>query len=101
MLTSTYRTGHNQRGEGVYLYLWKAQGRKPRWVVADRHARRHYYARAVMEAHLRRELTPSEVVHHINGDATDDRVENLRLFASNAEHMKHEWETGAVKGRWV
>lgn len=38
------------------------------------------YYRAVMEAHLRRPLEATEIVHHINGDPSDDRLENLALL---------------------
>lgn len=46
-------------------------------------------SRIVMEAHLGRTLLPTEVVHHINGIKTDDRIENLALFSRNAEHVSH------------
>ena len=46
-----------------------------------------YYYRAVMEAHIGRELRPDEEVHHINGDTTDDRIENL-LLLSTSEHRR-------------
>lgn len=39
------------------------------------------YARYVLESHLGRQLDVSETVDHINGDFTDDRVENLQILS--------------------
>lgn len=44
--------------------------------------------RMVMELHLGRALSPQEVVHHINGDRADNRIDNLELHGSHAEHMR-------------
>ena len=37
-----------------------------------------------------RSLSRRECVHHINHDATDNRIENLMLFATNADHKRYE-----------
>lgn len=46
--------------------------------------------RWVMENFLGRMLLPNEVVHHLNRDKQDNRIENLRLFVSNGAHLKIE-----------
>ena len=43
--------------------------------------------RLLMETILGRKLEFNEVVHHINGDKTDNRVENLQVL-TRAEHLK-------------
>jgi len=42
-----------------------------------------------MEAAIGRYLTREEVVHHENDDHGDNRIENLRLFATQSEHKRY------------
>ena len=46
--------------------------------------------RLVMENHLGRYLTPIEVVHHREKPKTNNEISNLELFATNADHLRHE-----------
>jgi hypothetical protein len=41
-----------------------------------------------MEEYLGRYLNNNEVVHHINGDRLDNRIENLQLCSSQTEHIR-------------
>lgn len=46
--------------------------------------------RLIMEIHIGRPLLRSEIVHHINGDPYDNRVENLELMTNGAHTTMHK-----------
>jgi len=45
--------------------------------------------RILMEEMIGRYLKPEEVVHHINNNTSDNRMENLILFANQKEHIEY------------
>lgn len=63
-------------------------------------------SRLVMEKHIGRYLTPEEVVHHKGvkylidsvKNKQDDRIENLKLFKNNSEHLKFHYPKNSSFG---
>lgn len=52
--------------------------------------------RLIMEEFLNRFLTKKEIVHHINKDKTDNRIENLMLFPNHSEHRLYHTKQKAL-----
>lgn len=50
-----------------------------------------------MEKHLGRRLQKGEIVHHINEDKVDNRLENLQLLTIS-EHMSLHYKTAQPNG---
>lgn len=77
--SSNWKGGEVTIDGRVYIY-------KPNHPNAMQSGRKYVArSRLVMSEHLNRPLTSSEIVHHVNGDKLDDRVENL-MVVTRAKH---------------
>lgn len=50
--------------------------------------------RLVMENKIGRYLNPKEVVHHKDGNRSNNKVGNLELMPSQSKHMSHHYPKG-------
>jgi hypothetical protein len=59
--------------------------------------------RLIMAEYLQRTIKDEEVVHHINGDITDNRIENLRLLKNKSEHasLHHKLRKNQKGGKHI
>lgn len=97
-----YRFGHSiskartNLPRGAAHPNWKGGGyvNTGGWMMLGTHGDRRLEHRLVFDLALGRRLVTSEVVHHINGKKTDNRIENLMYFKSTSAHSLYEWKYG-------
>lgn len=68
------------------------------WVSKNKRIREH---RLVMENKLGRKLKQGEVVHHINGNPTDNRIENLVLCKTHGQHTAKYHPLKRLNGKFI
>lgn len=74
--------------EKTYVYI-NSNDKRTRLVIknADGKITSKSYPRVIMERYLGRQLLPDEDVHHIDGDVTNNSIENLQII-KHGEHQK-------------
>lgn len=84
-----FKEGRYVNQSGYILVLVPGPG-KSRYILEHR---------LVVEAHLGRKLKDGEVIHHINGIKTDNRLSNLQIM-TNSEHTALHAKNGEVGFRY-
>ena len=87
----------SERHKGVWNGRWKG-GRQFHksfrngggYILIPINGKRYREHRLVMEKYLRRKLLRSEIVHHKDGNSTNNDINNLQLFPSLTQHQRYE-----------
>ena len=74
---SNWKGGRRISGHGYVLIYQSSPGKYK------------YEHRLVMEKHIGRPLKPTEIIHHINKNTTDNKIENLKIMTTAKHNVIH------------
>lgn len=81
-----WKGGRKTRKDGYVFVVAPDDHPNPSYIKKNglRYILEHRY---VMEQHIGRYLEPTEVVHHIDENANNNDISNLRLYSNQSEHI--------------
>jgi hypothetical protein len=81
----SWKGGRKKRRDGYILAYCPDHP----YAISDGNNRKTYVLehRLIMERYLGRYLSPEEVVHHKDGNPSNNKIENLELFPSQSDHI--------------
>lgn len=80
-----WKGGRYENDAGYIMVMAPNDFPWPEMIGAEKRIREH---RMVMALHLGRALLRGEVVHHIDGNVSNNNISNLALCGSSSEHTK-------------
>ena len=100
-----FRKDCSRRMKGRYLGEnhpnWKGGRHITRkgYVSIYNKCKRIFEHRLVMQTYLKRKLKPSELVHHKDGNKSNNLLNNL-IIMSRSDHIKHHLRNGEINTRY-
>lgn len=85
-LAANWKGGRRIANKAGYVYIYNPNHPS---ATKEGYVMEH---RLVMEKKIGRFLKKNEIVHHINGDTKDNRIENLELMGSKKEHSRKHFD---------
>jgi len=95
------RCHYKSRGMKPHAEIATPEGRVLVYAPGSAMANHQGYAyryRLIMARHIGRDLAETECVHHINGDCSDDRFENLVLHSASSHTFEHALRRARLNG---
>lgn len=81
----------------AYKVWHKKEGRYMVNLVSETKRTTISYAKYLLSIHKKRWLNKEEEVDHINGDKSDDRIENLQILTKKENNLKRLKELGITR----